>query len=273
MDEKGSTGGKLVFLQLDLNDLESVKVAARTFAEKESKLDVLWNNAGGGGYRVKEGARTVQGFEPMMGWHCIATLLFTTLLLPLLQAAANAERERSGAFGGQTRVLWISSGMAETDTPKFGIDFDQLEGTNRIKNYAMSKAGVWFLGREFARRYASDGILSLPVNPGNLKTNSWSGTPAPLMWVFNAVMLHDAIFGSYTALYAGISPTLTMEHSGQHIIPWGRIHPDDEIKPRHDLLEAMKPVEEGGRGLAAKLWEWCQAKWQPWYIPPREHGR
>jgi NAD(P)-dependent dehydrogenase (short-subunit alcohol dehydrogenase family) len=101
------TDGKLKFLPLDLNDLLSVKAAAATFASQESQLDVLWNNAGQGPNCVKPGQRTVQGFEPMIGMHYIATLLFTGLLLPQLQKAA-AEGEK-----GRTRVVWTSSGMAE----------------------------------------------------------------------------------------------------------------------------------------------------------------
>ena len=38
--------GEVKLLELDLGDLESVKKAAETFKRQESKLDVLWNNAG-----------------------------------------------------------------------------------------------------------------------------------------------------------------------------------------------------------------------------------
>jgi NAD(P)-dependent dehydrogenase (short-subunit alcohol dehydrogenase family) len=260
-----STNGTLKFLQLDLNDLESVKAAAASFAKQESKLDVLWNNAGLGANRVEPGTRTAQGIEAMVGIHCVATLLFTTLLLPQLRAAAAADRSTSRDGVARTRVLWVSSGMAENNTPQYGIDWDDLDrSTDRIKNYSVSKAGIWFLGREFAQRHANDGILSLPVNPGNLKTDSWIGAPAALMWVFNRVLLYDPIYGSYTLLYAGLSPDLRMEHSGQHIIQWGRIHPDDEVSPRTDLIHAMKTVDEGGLGYATKLWEWCETKWKPY---------
>lgn len=34
------------FMQLDLQDLRSVKASARTFCEQESRLDILINNAG-----------------------------------------------------------------------------------------------------------------------------------------------------------------------------------------------------------------------------------
>lgn len=84
-----------------------MKAAAKSFAQQEDKLDVLWNNAGLGGNRVKIGQRTAQDFEPMIGIHCIATLLFTQLLLPQLRAAAAASGE-----SGMTRVVWTSSGLA-----------------------------------------------------------------------------------------------------------------------------------------------------------------
>ena len=44
--EVSATGrGKVVFLELDLSDLRSVRKAAEEFLSKESRLDVLFNNA------------------------------------------------------------------------------------------------------------------------------------------------------------------------------------------------------------------------------------
>ncbi|KAJ8120026.1 hypothetical protein O1611_g10471 [Lasiodiplodia mahajangana] len=62
--------GELRFLQLDLNDLESVKQAAQRFSQCESKLDVLWNNAGLGAFLVPYGQRTAQGLEPLVAQSC-----------------------------------------------------------------------------------------------------------------------------------------------------------------------------------------------------------
>ena len=38
--------GELNFLTLDLSDLDGVKASAKEFLGKETKLDILWNNAG-----------------------------------------------------------------------------------------------------------------------------------------------------------------------------------------------------------------------------------
>lgn len=42
---KGSNG-QLWFLALDLHDLTTVKKSAEIFLHRETRLDVLWNNAG-----------------------------------------------------------------------------------------------------------------------------------------------------------------------------------------------------------------------------------
>ncbi|KAJ5936096.1 Short-chain dehydrogenase/reductase SDR [Penicillium verhagenii] len=253
--------GKIKFLQLDLNDLESVKAAAAAFAQQESRLDVLWNNAGAGANHVEEGAKTAQGFEAMIGVHCIATLLFTELLRPQLRAAAQAPETPRGSV----RVVWTSSFLAEGASPTNGIDFAELEkGTkDRTRNYAVSKMGAWMLGRELARRYQleQDNIVSVVQNPGNLNSGSYAGTPAFLMFFIKPV-LHEAKFGAYTELYAGLSSEITLGQSGAYIIPWGRIRPDKDC-PRRDIVAAMTPAEDGGLGYPKRLWEWCEEQWKP----------
>lgn len=42
----GTTKLDLHFLQIDLQNLSSVKAAATSFAQRESRLDILINNAG-----------------------------------------------------------------------------------------------------------------------------------------------------------------------------------------------------------------------------------
>ncbi|KAI8948656.1 hypothetical protein F4801DRAFT_556059 [Xylaria longipes] len=253
--------GKLKFLHLDLSDLKSVKAAAEEFARQEPKLDVLWNNAGIGANVLKFGERTAQDLEVFMGVHCVATLLFSQLLLPQLKAAVAAAGP-SGA--GKTRVVWLSSGLMDSGSPTNGVDFSVLDQgfKNRVTNYSASKAGTWFLAREFARRHGDDGILSVTLNPGNLRAGSFKGTAAPLYFIVNAFMLHDPEFGAYTELYAGLSPELKIEHNGTYVIPWGRRRPDSEIT-RKDILKAMAPESEGGLGHAKKLWEWCEEQWKP----------
>jgi hypothetical protein len=193
----------------------------------------------------------------MIGMHCIATLLFTSLLVPQLRKAA-AEGEK-----GKTRVVWTSSGMAEEGSPKNGLDFSALDtGTGSLWiNYGQSKFGTWLLGREFARRYGGDGIVSVVQNPGNAKGGSYAGSPKLMMMLFNAFVLQETVFGAYTELYAGFSSEVGLECNGCYVIPWGRVHGDEGI-PRKDLVSALRAEEDCGLGYGKKFWGWCEEKWE-----------
>lgn len=237
--------------------MQSVKAAAASFAAQEAKLDVLWNNAGTGGNQLEADAQTAQGLPAMMGMHCVATLLFTTLLKPQLIAAA-AEPTRPK---GSVRIIWASSIVADQGSPPNGIDLALLDtgSGDRVRNYAESKVGSWMLSREMARRYGPDGILSMAINPGNLKTGAYKGTPKGVMVVLNR-LLHEPKMGAYTGLYAGLSAEIGMEDNGAYVIPWGRIRSDEEC-PRKDIIGAMKREEEGGLGYPGRLWQWCESQW------------
>lgn len=248
--------GKLIFLALDLNDLASVKEAAATFAAQESKLDVLWNNAGTGALAIPLRSKTVQGIEAFMGLHCVAPLLFSKSLLPQLRAAVKTSTPE------KVRVVWSSSLLAEGASPPGGVDFSSLDDglKDPIPNYAATKAGNWFLAAEWARRYGTgdEAMISVAQNPGNLQTNMFKGTPKLWMFFLNFI-LHPPKMGAYTELFAGLSPAITVEKNGAFIIPWGRIH---EWYPRKDIRNAMKTEGEGGSGVAKSFWEWCEQNHQ-----------
>ncbi|KAL2069922.1 hypothetical protein VTL71DRAFT_14601 [Oculimacula yallundae] len=249
---------KLKFLQLDLNDLLSVKAAATTFAQQESRLDVLWNNAGAGANAVDPNARTVQDLDLMIGANIVATLLFSTLLVPQLKAASVS------TVGQPARVVWTSSYMAEGMSPPNGVDLALLDSGAKgpVPNYAMSKAGTWYIGREFAKRYGQDNIISVSQNPGNLRSGGYDNVSALTMF-FISPLLHETKFGGYTELYAGLSPDITLKNNGAYVVPWGRLRPDSGC-PRKDILTAMKSEEEGGLGYPKKLWEYAESKWKPY---------
>jgi NAD(P)-dependent dehydrogenase (short-subunit alcohol dehydrogenase family) len=244
-----TSAGELEFLYVDLGDLTTIKAAADAFKAEETRLDVLWNNAG---ISLAKGT-TKQGFEATMGTNCVGPFLFTQLLLPILESTAR------NSMPGATRVIWTSSAVVEM-APKGGVKLKDLltPPTDPQTNYTLSKVCNWFLASELGRRVNEKGILSLTLNPGNLKTallreHSW-------LAFFVSPLLYQPIFGAYTELWAGLSMDLGMEDSGGYIVPWGRKHPS----PRGDLLGALRSVEEGGSGIAGKFWEWCENVTADW---------
>jgi retinol dehydrogenase-12 len=213
-DVPGSTGS-LVFLDLDLNDLIKVKKAAQSFLEQETKLHVLFNNAGVMVSPAEPIPRTAQGYELGLGVNCIGTFLFTKLLTPLLISTAKSEPANT------VRVVWLSSFGLELFAAKdIGISLDNLDyhiPKSATERYGISKCGSWALGVEFARRHKADGIISLPINPGNLTSELARDQPMTLK-IAARVLGYPTVSGACTELFAAFSPEVTLEKSGS----WGK---------------------------------------------------
>lgn len=201
--------GKLIFLHLDLSDLNQVKTAAQNFIAQETKIHVLFNNAGLIGSEPL--AKTVQGYEMALGVNCVGTFLFTKLLTPTLVASAKTEPANT------VRVVWLSSFGLELNAVKdVGISLDNLDyhvPKPVMERYGISKCGSWALGVEFARRHKTDGIISMPINPGNLNTELARDQPRALKLVAKMVVYPPPL-GACTGIYAGLSPEVTLERSG-----------------------------------------------------------
>jgi len=85
-NNKSVETGKLIFLPLDLADLDSVVKAAEIFLKQETKLDVLVNNAA---LLTWDYQTTKQGFEIATGIKHVGHFLFTIKLLPIMKATAS----------------------------------------------------------------------------------------------------------------------------------------------------------------------------------------
>ncbi|KPM34467.1 hypothetical protein AK830_g12103 [Neonectria ditissima] len=239
--------GALKFLKLDLADLTTISSSAEEFLAAEKRLDILFNNAGV--MTPPEGSKTAQGYELQLGTNCVGPFLFTKLLSPLLQSTAKSAPKDA------VRVVWVSSSAADSFSPTQGYEPDNLDyqkPRNIYFKYGVSKAGNYYHATEFARRYRKDGIVSIPLNPGNLhseldRTAAW--------WFYGArwFSCYPPINGAYTELFAGLSQDITIEKTGTWVAPWGRFVPI-----RSDLLQGSLPEAEGGTGMAEKFWAWSE---------------
>ncbi|KAK8103612.1 NAD(P)-binding protein [Apiospora kogelbergensis] len=248
-------GGEVIPLQMDLADLQTVRTAAQAFlaSDREPMLHGLFNNDG-----VMVGdnpGNTAQGYEEAIGVNCIGTFLFTQLLTPALAAAA-----RSQSAANTVRVVWLSGFGLEQFAPEGrGVDLDTLdEPKPGIARYGISKAGVWLLAVEYARRHKADGIVSVAINPGNIRTELARNQGMALKLIAGAIV-YPVIRGVYTQLYAVFSNEIAtqFDYTKEWVIPFGRI-----AALRADLIPATQPTEEGGNGNAKQFWEWNQDKVQ-----------
>jgi NAD(P)-dependent dehydrogenase (short-subunit alcohol dehydrogenase family) len=90
-----------MFLPISLDDLSTIKLAAEKFKGAESRLDVLFNNAGVS--NPPKGSVGAQGQELQLATNCLGPYLFTQLLLPVLTSTAKS------TDSGAVRVIWTSS--------------------------------------------------------------------------------------------------------------------------------------------------------------------
>ncbi len=241
------SSGELNFLSLSLDDLTTIKPAVEAFMAKESRLDVLFNNAGVS--LPPRGSVSAQGHELQMATNCLGHHLLTQLLLPIL--LHTAER----APPATVRVIWTSSIAVDASAPHGGMNISELTHptSNQPRNYVNSKTGNWFLASALADQVGSNGILSVTQNPGNLKTELSRHMPWILVFA-TSPLLYPAKMGAYTELWAGLSADLGIQDGGKYVVPWGRLHPC----PRPDLMAALTTRENGGTGVAARFLEYCE---------------
>ncbi|CAG8981791.1 hypothetical protein HYALB_00004734 [Hymenoscyphus albidus] len=150
-----SSPGALEFLPIALDDFSTIKAAVVRFMASESRLDVLFNNAGVS--NPPKGSCGAQGQELQLATNCLGPYLFTQLLIPIL--VRTAENTPPAAV----RVIWTSSIATDLGSPKGGIDLADLTtpSSDQQKNYDTSKTGNWFLASHLASQVGSKGVLSV----------------------------------------------------------------------------------------------------------------
>jgi NAD(P)-dependent dehydrogenase (short-subunit alcohol dehydrogenase family) len=149
--------GSLIFLELVLDDLTTIKATAETFLSRETRLDVIWNNAGV--MLPPQGSQTKQGYELQMGVNTLAHFLLIKFLTPTLIETA----KKPGTSKGSVRIVWVSS-MSIDFAPKPPIDFTNMDYAKDVEanvKYDRSKCGNLLHAIEFDRRYPDTGICSL----------------------------------------------------------------------------------------------------------------
>ncbi|KAK1140318.1 hypothetical protein N8T08_010453 [Aspergillus melleus] len=248
LQASSSSVGSLHFLPLDLNDLRTVKPFTQAFLAAESRLDLLFNNAGVANQSPSR--RTQQGLEPHIGINCVAPYLLTQLLAPLLTATAALTNTRDNGV----RVVWSTSMLVEFLAPAEGVPPVELEhpSADQNRNYAISKAGNWFLADRLARQLGERGVVSVAQNPGNIYTGIFDEAPRLTVWL-SKPLYYSPVEGAQTMLWAGLAEEVEVKDGGRFVIPFGRWHPC----PREELMEAMKEGDEGGKGYGRVFEEWC----------------
>ncbi|KAF2002035.1 NAD(P)-binding protein [Amniculicola lignicola CBS 123094] len=247
------TAGSIDGVIFDLADLVAVKRGGQELLKMAARIDVLFLNAGVS--QPPLGSKTVQGYELHMGVNCLGHFLLAHILLPgLITSAQKSKTADPSTAPGSTRIIWTASQMIDLHAPTGGFPRSFLSSppmsttAGQILNYTNSKLGNYYLAVYFAAlpQVQQHDILSLAMNPGNLRTNMMRHQPfaSYMTWPF----MYPAVYGAYTALWTGLSEELGMQDQGGYVVPWGRRHPG----MRPDLLEAIH------KGKAEEFGMWCE---------------
>jgi NAD(P)-dependent dehydrogenase (short-subunit alcohol dehydrogenase family) len=128
------------YVKLELDDLTSVRTAAKTVLVDHPILDVVIANAG---VMACDHKQTLDGFEYQFGVNHIGHFLFTCLLVPALQQAKSGRvvvlssaAHKLGAvdlddynFDNQPYQKWLSYGRSKTANVLFAVGLNQrLQG-------------------------------------------------------------------------------------------------------------------------------------------------
>nr|XP_057936704.1 dehydrogenase/reductase SDR family member 13-like isoform X2 [Doryrhamphus excisus] len=196
--ESGSN--QVVFMQLDLGSLKSVRSFAETFLRSEPRLDILINNAG-----VYLQGRTADGLGMMFGVNHVGHFLLTELLLDRLKECQ------------PSRVVNVSS-MAHN----FGkIDFDCLNkhkalglgtsGMEKLQVYSDSKLCNVLFTHELAKRLQGTKVTCYALHPGAINSELARNTSTLLQMLLKPMttfFFKNTVQGSQTTLHCALQEGL-----------------------------------------------------------------
>lgn len=231
MRADGGTG-ELVYEQLDLGSLHSVKAFADNVIKAESRLDLLINNAG---IMIPPQSKTEDGFEIQFGVNFVGHFALTGHLFNLLDATKGS------------RVVTLSS-IAHRGAK---IDFDNFRLEKEYQNwreYGQSKLADIIFALEFEKRLRKNGnqIISLAAHPGFSETDLQKYMDKDML---ASLELMTAKEGAQPTLAACLRADVK---GGQYWGPDG--HNEQKGKPALAKIDAAAL----DAALNAKLWEWAK---------------
>ncbi|KAI3172904.1 hypothetical protein DTO046C5_3251 [Penicillium roqueforti] len=213
----------LRFLQLDLQDLKSVRAAALRFMTEESRLDILINNAGVMTVPYK---LTVDGFETQWQVNYLAPHVLTSTLMPLLLKTAS-----SSGSSDRVRVVNVSSDAAFFGPKTLLLDDVNMTETKGVmelwQRYGHSKQASIRDAKELNDRYGSQGVTAYSLHPGIVRSNLQRHDPTVIGSVVRTLMKFAAgstpLEGALNSLFCATSPKAPIMGQGQYFVPVGKL--------------------------------------------------
>lgn len=234
------------YIHFDLTRLRTCKDAAETFLKRETRLDILINNAAV--RRCSSYCLSENGVE-IQGCNAVGHFALTGRLLHLMKRTAQS------APGQHVRIVNITSATHKLCSEP---DFSDLQGLNQRRCSALERHGNSMLSiivftQELQKRLQGTGILCFAVHPGFVSDQVLHNSKK-LREMTMLVIPHkgpkslivEAKDAAFTPLYAAIASEVeTLQLGGCYLVPPGR--------PATPHPNAQDPTGKVGR----KFWNTC----------------
>ncbi|XP_061170054.1 retinol dehydrogenase 11-like [Saccostrea echinata] len=214
----------VVFRQVDVSLMSSVKSFVDVIRREENKVDILINNAG---IVVQNKIMTEEGLELTFATNHFGPFLLSTLLLDLLRKS----KGRIVNVGSAASVI----GKVDCDNLRAEKGYSQLQ-------YHNSKTATLLFTKELARRETDVTICC--VHPGTVRTNVFRHMPLPVKILISTVfrvLTRSPSEGAQPVLFCALDDSIRT----------GGYYMDCRLCD-HSL---WVPKSAYDVGLAKKLWE------------------
>lgn len=219
--------GELIVQELDLTSLTSVRKCVKQILEKESRIDLLVNNAG---ISVCPASKTEDGFELQFGTNHLGHFLFTLLLIPKILQSPSA------------RIVNVSSAMHERGS----INFEDLNWEKKpyspMRAYGQSKLANVLFAKELAERLKENDITHVTaytLHPGAIQTDLMRNAKEVYGRVFTSLLssfawtLKTPEQGAQTTIYCSVDEKCAHE-SGLYYAECAVTTPSKAARNEHD---------------------------------------
>ncbi|KAG5281330.1 hypothetical protein AALO_G00070050 [Alosa alosa] len=213
----------VVYMELDLANMRSIREFCTSFLQKEKRLNILINNAG----IPSVLDWTDDNFSMCFGVNHLGHFLLTNLLLGRLKESA------------PSRVITLTC-----DNYKYQkLDFQDLNyNLLPFFTYCRSKLANIYFTQELARMTDGKGVTAYAVHPGYVQSNwtcHFSILFRILMQVIMFMFFVPCELGAQTVIYCAVSDTVTDNNGGYFT----------DCRPA-----TLRPFAKDP-GVAKKLWE------------------
>ncbi|KXH33368.1 daunorubicin C-13 ketoreductase [Colletotrichum simmondsii] len=247
--------GNLHWLPMDLADLKSVASAVEELKSKETRVDILINNAG-----LASGTTETMGpgWEWHMGVNHVGHFVFTNGVLPLLKEAT----KQSGA---DVRIITLSSNVNYAMLPSnYGFTFDSASFLTKpvpyypwqwryivsrifvvdMIRYAVSKVANLLFAQELQRLLDEQGlpILSISVHPGGVASPGSKDIGNSLFSLVRSAAFLTVDQGAITTVFAATAAEVRENaemYKGKYLEPFGKIVTPNPVAKDEKQVKGM----------------------------------